>query len=427
MKNGMKAISVASLCFNLALYALLLVVSSLTLLAWGSWTISRGALPQLNNGILETRQSIDFKLVDSTPDPTIQPGDTSNFNPSAAIASVIAAISASPLPQSKRSLEARDIVVNTYDGYTVNTPIGNASIDAPLDCNNHNTYMGAKLFTSTAFDTALCAAACSAQSAYNLRHPPPNSPAQTCQFYNTYAMYKNDVYQGQYCTLYNQTWNATYATNTGQYRGNDHYTIQYSYTASNATNLGQCPQAVTKQPLDLTATAFFHEDPPNTFIIAEKNLVSINLSPAFADKSLATRIDFPVIANEIYEISFDYLQPASSVNGDHYFIEVGDDGYEASLYWEQSQPAGTPTIGTSYYSQALSDDTGAKMDACWKTKLLPQTAPAPGVWNSGKVILKPRIDSGYFRWDYSYSGPSSGHTLQWKNVYVTKMPANYCD
>ncbi|KAL8951318.1 MAG: hypothetical protein Q9183_007465, partial [Haloplaca sp. 2 TL-2023] len=172
----MKVLSAASLCLNLAL-----------------------ALPQPNTPRLEARQSIDFDLVDSTPDPTFQPEDRSNFNPSAAIASVIAAINANPLPQSKRSIEARaDVLVTTYPGYTDNTPVADAAMSAPNDCNNKNTYMGAKLFTNMAFDTSLCAAACSAQSAYNLRHPPANSPAQTCQFYNTYAMYKNDVYQGQY-------------------------------------------------------------------------------------------------------------------------------------------------------------------------------------------------------------------------------------
>lgn len=58
--------------------------------------------------------------------------------------------------------------------------------------------MGVKLFTQAGFDTSFCAAACTAQSQYNTAHPPSDRPAQTCQFYNTYALYKNDVYQGQY-------------------------------------------------------------------------------------------------------------------------------------------------------------------------------------------------------------------------------------
>ena len=108
----LKVISAASLSFTLAI-----------------------ALPGLNGRKLEARQDIDFKLADSTPDPTIRPDGTSDFNPAAAIASVVAAIAASPLPQTKRSLEARDIVVTTYAGYTDNVLIGNAAINAPLDCN----------------------------------------------------------------------------------------------------------------------------------------------------------------------------------------------------------------------------------------------------------------------------------------------------
>lgn len=96
------------------------------------------ALTQLVSALpphLITRQSIDFDLVDSTPDPTIKPDNTTNLNVAAAIASVIAEVKENPLPQAKRSLQARDIVVSTYAEYTANQPIDNAAINAPLDCN----------------------------------------------------------------------------------------------------------------------------------------------------------------------------------------------------------------------------------------------------------------------------------------------------
>lgn len=75
------------------------------------------ALAQLASALpsqLYARQSIDFDLVDSTPDPTVKPDNTTNLNSVAAIASVIAEVKANPLPQNKRSLQARDIVVSTY-------------------------------------------------------------------------------------------------------------------------------------------------------------------------------------------------------------------------------------------------------------------------------------------------------------------------
>lgn len=60
------------------------------------------------------------------------------------------------------------------------------------------------------------------------------------QFFNTYILYVNTTanLQGQYCALYSETWSASYATNSGQYRGNDHYLIEYSYAYSNSTNAG---------------------------------------------------------------------------------------------------------------------------------------------------------------------------------------------
>ena len=73
------------------------------------------------------------------------------------------------------------------------------------------------------------------------------------------------------------------------------------------------------------------------------------------------------------------------------------------------------------------------MDACREAKAVPQTVQAFGVWNTGKVILKPRIDSGFFQCRYFFFGNkvpggfSSKFTLQWRNFYVTKMPADYCN
>jgi hypothetical protein len=71
-------------------------------------------------------------------------------------------------------------------GYTGPDCLGNAAINAPLDCNGTvDTYLGAKIFTAGPFDPSLCAAACSATSAYNLRHPPATGSPKSCQFYNT--------------------------------------------------------------------------------------------------------------------------------------------------------------------------------------------------------------------------------------------------
>lgn len=134
--------------------------------------------------------------------------------------------------------------VDDCPGYTGPNYLGSAAINAP-GCSSMGvgSYMGYVLFNDgSPFDTGKCAAACSAQSDYARAHPNANgSPAQTCQFFNTYILNKNNVPQGQYCSLYASSWDASYATNNGQYdnEGN-HYTISYSYSFTNSTNAGVC-------------------------------------------------------------------------------------------------------------------------------------------------------------------------------------------
>ncbi|KAF9870602.1 hypothetical protein CkaCkLH20_11908 [Colletotrichum karsti] len=132
-------------------------------------------------------------------------------------------------------------------GYNSAINLGDAAINAPSDCAGFDTFMGSKIFTNGPFDPKLCAAACTAQSEYNLAHPPQNAPAQTCQFFNTFFVLKNGIPEGQYCSLYSKAWDVSYATNTGQWRGNDRYTIFHSFSYTNSTNPGKpripCPVA----------------------------------------------------------------------------------------------------------------------------------------------------------------------------------------
>jgi hypothetical protein len=122
-------------------------------------------------------------------------------------------------------------------GFSDPMPLGDAAINAPLDCNSKDTYLGDRIFQTGPFDVSKCAAACKAQADYNRAHPATDgSVTKTCQFFNTYMLLKNGDAVGQYCALYAQSWPASYATNRGQYRGSDKYTIAYSFISSNATN-----------------------------------------------------------------------------------------------------------------------------------------------------------------------------------------------
>ena len=151
------------------------------------------ALPTVNNGIdLVRRQDINFTLADAVADSVSTDGATSD---AVVIAAVVADINANPLPQEKRDLGRRDM-----SGYSPSVNLDNVAINAPLNCNGADTYMGSKMWNdaSVPFLEDRCAAACTAQSDYNLKHPPSKGRPKLCQFYNTYSLLKNGVSQGQY-------------------------------------------------------------------------------------------------------------------------------------------------------------------------------------------------------------------------------------
>ncbi|KAF1999922.1 hypothetical protein P154DRAFT_211563 [Amniculicola lignicola CBS 123094] len=107
---------------------------------------------------------------------------------------------------------------------------GNAAINAPLDCEGKDTYMGYKRFNdSLPYNPARCEAVCQETNTYNLAHPPTDgSEVKLCNFFNSYVLSKNGVKQGQVCSMYTKAWPNAFATNEGQYRGDDHYTISWS-------------------------------------------------------------------------------------------------------------------------------------------------------------------------------------------------------
>lgn len=132
----------------------------------------------------------------------------------------------------------------------------------------------------------------SSQSAYNVAHPPSKGSPKTCQFYNTYGLYKNGVYQGQYCSMYTKAWDLSYATNNGQWRGQDHYTIDMSYISSNATNSGDvsCPSDV---PYLSTAgaafcSAYINYQPPVSTVVSVTTPVTSVLTSVVTSFTTAT-------------------------------------------------------------------------------------------------------------------------------------------
>ncbi|KAI5250425.1 hypothetical protein E4T43_00013 [Aureobasidium subglaciale] len=128
---------------------------------------------------------------------------------------------------------------NAINGFNGPYSYGGA-IQAPLDAEGHDTYVGFKYYPFSqrqGYTPGTCASACNAQTAYNKAHPAKDGSYKTCAFFNSYVLSKNGVPQGLYCSMYSQTWAASYGTNYGQYRGSDRYTVSESYGYSTYFNL----------------------------------------------------------------------------------------------------------------------------------------------------------------------------------------------
>ncbi|KAI4715907.1 hypothetical protein E4T48_07913 [Aureobasidium sp. EXF-10727] len=191
-------------------------------------------------------------------DPSVDPG-TGCRNPSSVIyakcalwGSPLSSDSATNTGQTRADFQVVIAGSNAYqnnsliipNGFSMGDTLENSAINAPYDGQGYNTYMGATIFTKGAFNIQACADYCTAQTAYNLKHPASDgTPPKICNFFNTYMLYLNNAStpQGQYCSLYTEAWDSSYGTNTGQYRGNDRYFVAFSYTFKNSTSVAPKP------------------------------------------------------------------------------------------------------------------------------------------------------------------------------------------
>ena len=113
--------------------------------------------------------------------------------------------------------------------------LADAAIRSSKDCNGDETNLRYRAYPLP-YDPNRCLEACSAQSDYNLRHPPADgSEVRLCNYFNSYILNKNGVAQEQGCALYTRAWPGVYGTNKGQPRGQDVITITESYGYENGS------------------------------------------------------------------------------------------------------------------------------------------------------------------------------------------------
>lgn len=77
-----------------------------------------------------------------------------------------------------------------------------AAIEAPLDCNGNDTYMGMSAWDDGKFDAQRCIEACKAADDHDLKD-------RTCNFVNTYMQRQDGVPVAQHCAMFSEYWPAT--------------------------------------------------------------------------------------------------------------------------------------------------------------------------------------------------------------------------
>jgi len=199
-------------------------------------------------------------------DPSVDPGTGNSgcANPSSVIYAKCAlwggplnSANANNKGQMRNQFEVAVAGSNAYQNNSLTIPVGyslkaaynNVAINAPYDAQGFNTYMGATIFTKGPFNIQLCADYCSAQTKYNFANPASDgTPPKSCNFFNTYILYKGDASnpQGQYCSIYTEQWPDSYAVNSGQTRDSVRYFIGYSYTFANSTSASIAPKVGDK-------------------------------------------------------------------------------------------------------------------------------------------------------------------------------------
>ncbi|TGO88647.1 hypothetical protein BPOR_0149g00010 [Botrytis porri] len=153
------------------------------------------------------------------------------------------------------------VVISGSDGYNKNyspEPCDNyngpaslgGAIQPPLDpITKTDTYMGYKFFSfddvrTYEYGVVACTSACTAQSKYNIEHPPSSGHPAICNQVVVYVLSQSNKPQGIYCSMYTEVWAPNHATNYGQWRGSEYWSVSQAYSYSRADYDAKYPKAI---------------------------------------------------------------------------------------------------------------------------------------------------------------------------------------
>ncbi|KAJ9638342.1 hypothetical protein H2199_007029 [Coniosporium tulheliwenetii] len=189
------------------------------------------------------------------------------------------------------------------DGFKGPTRLGGA-IDAPPNSAGQSTYIGMRFFPGV-YDPSQCAAACTATTDYNRRQA-TNGDFKSCNFFNSYVLSEDNVAQGTYCSFYTQEWDARYATNYGQHRGDSYYSVSQSYAYTAEARSQKLPDTATqkavaeKDPLDLSVML-------QRFLSLDRSTRITKVELTLLQESLKKRFGTAPTVTELKDIRKEYL------------------------------------------------------------------------------------------------------------------------
>lgn len=129
--------------------------------------------------------------------------------------------------------------------------------------------------------------------------------------------------------MYTEAWNSTWATNTGQYRGTDKYTIAYSYSFVNSTDPGKpaipCPVAsatsvIKAQTLQPYCSSLLGYTTPITTIVSTQSTAVPSTTVVDTSIPLTTTTITTTSLVAVTQIKKrDLSEPTTSCTHDHSF------------------------------------------------------------------------------------------------------------
>ncbi|CAN9310522.1 unnamed protein product [Alternaria sp. RS040] len=184
---------------------------------------------------------------------------------------------------------------------------------------------------SNAFNAKLCATACKETTKWALEDPPTEGKPRLCRYFNTYILLQNGVSQGQYCSMYTQEWDASFATNDGQYRGDDHYTIQYSFGFTDESDDGVpvCPNDISylKSSGQQFCSSYINYEQPTTTATA-----TATTTPAPLTNTITrTSTSYTTAITTVTAVKFAGRHARRADNGTEVSHDIIVDPYEISI------------------------------------------------------------------------------------------------